>query len=322
MNNSIEMKVDVIVATYNSNGYVKEQLNSILSQTYQNIRVLVRDDGSSDETVSIIKSIALKDDRVVLIEDDLISNGVGENFKRLLKYCSAEYVLLSDQDDVWLDNKIEVLVKFANENFNNAVPSIAYAPGLVVDSDLIGKGLQTNYRNKAATFNDIILMNGGIQGCAMIINKSLYRMALKKDFYWYMHDQVLTTFALAFGSTYFINKALFLYRQHTFNVLGYNASTKFLKIRKYLNRTENTFVINAQSFELFKVFLQLYSSEMKETDASILKKLVTLPHRNIFCKLGFIIRNDICLEHSLIKAVVKVILASNFVEKCARKNNK
>lgn len=322
MNSSNEIKVDIIVATYNSNGYIEEQLDSILSQTYQNIRVLVRDDGSSDDTVNIVKNIASKDHRVELIEDDSSSNGVGENFKKLLTHCNAEYVLLSDQDDVWLDNKIEVLVKFANENFDNATPSIAYAPGLVVDSNLIGNGLLTNYKNKATSFNDILLMNGGIQGCAMIVNKSLYCMALKKDFYWYMHDQVLTLFALAFGSTYFINKALFLYRQHNFNVLGYNSSTKLLKIKKYLFSSDNTYVINIHSVKLFKEFLKLFSSEMKYADTSLMKGVVNLSNKSKSHQIIFIIKNKVHLEHSLIKAIAKVLFATNFIETPIFKNSK
>ncbi|CAG7595945.1 TPA: glycosyltransferase family 2 protein [Escherichia coli] len=308
------IKVDIVLATYNSNGYIKEQLQSILQQTYKNLKVLIRDDGSSDDTVEIIQEIIKSDKRVCLINDDLPSNGVGENFKILLKHCESKFVLLSDQDDVWLPEKVATLVEFAEKNFKDEEPSLAYAPGRVVDSMLIDTGVLTNYKNKATNLRDIFLMNGGIQGCAMIINKALYKKALEKNIFWYMHDQVLTLFALTFGKTYFIKKPLFLYRQHSFNVIGYNSSSLVMKLKKYLLCKPTTFLISKESYQLFKIFYGHYNAEMSGENRNLMSKVIKCKDKSIMLMLCFIFRNNITLNDSLPRALIKCCIAKKIVE--------
>ncbi|QPK17022.1 glycosyltransferase [Pectobacterium versatile] len=122
------MTVNIIMATYNSNGYIKEQISSILSQTYCDFKLLIRDDGSTDNTVEDIMSMAVIDERIILVKDNIESKGVGENFKNILRSSETDYIFLADQDDVWHENKLEELLCFAKENFIAHVPCIAYAP--------------------------------------------------------------------------------------------------------------------------------------------------------------------------------------------------
>ncbi|WP_265523953.1 glycosyltransferase, partial [Providencia heimbachae] len=180
------MIIDIIIASYNGEKYIAEQIASILEQTYENIRLLIRDDGSTDNTVSIIKEFAKKDSRVVFIEDDLGSLHVGENFKNLLSHCSSEYVFLSDQDDFWNKDKVEVLLNFSIENFQKTTPCIAYSAGSVVNENLVDQHIWTINKPKIVNSHDIFLINGGIQGCSMIINRALYMLALENKIQWYM----------------------------------------------------------------------------------------------------------------------------------------
>jgi rhamnosyltransferase len=100
-------KIDILMATYNGEKYIHEQIESIINQTYKNWRLLISDDGSVDGTVEIIKKYIKKDKRIELIEDNLGNLGVVKKFRELLKRAEADYIMFSDQDDIWLNNKIE-----------------------------------------------------------------------------------------------------------------------------------------------------------------------------------------------------------------------
>ena len=87
-------KIDILLATYNGSQYLPEQLDSILSQSYGNINVIIRDDGSSDNTVMIIKEYEQKDNRVKLLNDSLENLGFVRNFEELMKNSTSEYFVV------------------------------------------------------------------------------------------------------------------------------------------------------------------------------------------------------------------------------------
>jgi rhamnosyltransferase len=99
-------KIDILLATYNGEKYVREQIESILHQTYTNFNLLISDDVSKDSTVSILKEYEQKDSRVkVFVQEKNL--GYIRNFEFLLKQVTSNYYMLSDQDDFWLPEKVE-----------------------------------------------------------------------------------------------------------------------------------------------------------------------------------------------------------------------
>ncbi|MBS5112853.1 MAG: glycosyltransferase [Coprobacillus cateniformis] len=100
--------VDILLATYNGEKYIREQIDSILNQTYQDFRILIRDDGSKDETVSIIENYTKKyQGKIVLIQDNIECGSSVSNFMELSKHATADYIMYCDQDDYWFTNKID-----------------------------------------------------------------------------------------------------------------------------------------------------------------------------------------------------------------------
>ena len=115
-----EKKVAVIMSTYNGERFIREQLDSVLNQTYKNIEIIVRDDGSKDNTVSIIKEYQEKCSNIKLYEEKNV--GFVKSFFKLLSLANADYYSYADQDDVWIENKIELAVTELNkldDNFPN-----------------------------------------------------------------------------------------------------------------------------------------------------------------------------------------------------------
>ena len=102
----MEEKIDILLATYNGEKYLKEQLDSILNQTYKNIRLIISDDCSKDSTKEILKEYEQKDERIKVFYQEK-NLGYIKNFEFLLKQVQDEIYMLSDQDDVWLPEKVE-----------------------------------------------------------------------------------------------------------------------------------------------------------------------------------------------------------------------
>ena len=98
-------KVDILVATYNGEKYLKEQLDSILNQTYNNIRIIISDDNSTDGTRDILKQYEANNKITVFYQENNL--GYIKNFEFLLKKVENDIYMLSDQDDVWMPEKIE-----------------------------------------------------------------------------------------------------------------------------------------------------------------------------------------------------------------------
>ena len=133
-------KIDILLATYNGEKYLKEQLDSILNQTYKNIRIIISDDCSKDTTPEILKEYQKKDDRIELhIQKNNL--GVVKNIEFLLKQVKSPYYMLADQDDYWLPEKSEKSLEKLKEEKADLVFG---------DLEVVDKNLKTMY----SSFND------------------------------------------------------------------------------------------------------------------------------------------------------------------------
>ena len=169
-------KVDILLATYNGEKYLEAQLDSILKQSYKDIRLLISDDCSTDGTREILNRYKEKDNRIVLFFQDK-NLGVVKNFEFLLGKVENKYYMLSDQDDIWKDDKIEKSVKKLEETGAD----LAYSDLEVVDENLNViyksywdlKGF-TKRVKKYNTFESLYL-NNYITGCTIISKKEFIK---------------------------------------------------------------------------------------------------------------------------------------------------
>ena len=233
----------VLLSTYNGERFLAEQLNSLLGQSYDNFRIVVRDDGSSDDTPGILRHYAAQHSlRMHLLpSSDHPAGTVGKNlgasasFGCLLQYVldnrqrlglDRAYMLLCDQDDIWFPDKIERQLRqlLAVERKNGvSLPVLVHSDLRVVSGDrqLIAEsltrfqGLETE-RNR---FCQLVISNL-VTGCTALINESLARKALPVPDQAIMHDWWLALVAAAFGELVFMDKALVHYRQHDSNAIG------------------------------------------------------------------------------------------------------
>lgn len=236
MNKNIN-SIDILLATYNGEKYISELLESLSRQTVQHFRVLVHDDGSQDRTVELIRSYETQfSGRMVFLDDGVKFGSAASNFAHLLKYSTASYVAFCDQDDVWLETKIEVLfnaiVKFPTEK-----PALVFSDLLVVDSSLqVLNNSFWNYEkiDPEKTHLKYLLSRNIVTGCAMMINRCLADLATPIPSEAIMHDWWCACLATC-GNIKYISTPLLLYRQHSNNDTGAidrSVTSIFLKLIK------------------------------------------------------------------------------------------
>lgn len=211
-------KVSILVATYNGEKYLRKQLDSILNQTYQNLEIIVQDDGSTDSTLEILKEYADKDPRVSASKNKH-NLGIIQNFYDLIDKSSGDYIAISDQDDIWELNKIEVLLKHIGDQ------SLIYTDSLLIDANDQSRGMtlleKLGHKPKSGRLLTDLFTHNTISGHACIFRSDLKEGILKfrnmsrnKGF---MYDQVIGTIASFNQGIAYYAKPLTLHRIHDSN---------------------------------------------------------------------------------------------------------
>jgi glycosyltransferase involved in cell wall biosynthesis len=217
--------VSVVLATYNGEKYLKEQIDSILRQTYTSIELVITDDCSTDSTRKILQEYADKYEnvRVYFNERNL---GFIQNFEKTVKYAQGEYIAFADQDDVWLPEKIQCLVDGIGDNM------LVYSDSAYIDAD--GNPMSkkiSDYRNLICGKNLYALDSESgiwVAAHAMMFRRELLDSALPFSVY-ISHDTWLTYIAMLKGTIAVVPKVLVLYRQHGNNMVGGLSCHKIMK---------------------------------------------------------------------------------------------
>ena len=219
------------MSTYNSQEFIAQQIQSIQKQTFENWNLLIRDDGSSDETPKIIADFAKSDARIRFINADKRENfGVIKNFYTLLKYEKADYYFFSDQDDVWQPQKLELTLASV-EKENNQIPLMVYTDLTVVDRDLqvLHDSMIKTQSHHANTSLLEELTENTVTGGTMMVNHCLAKQWKHCYDDLIMHDWYLALLAASLGKLIYLDETTELYRQHESNVLGARTWSKRLK---------------------------------------------------------------------------------------------
>lgn len=238
-------KIAILMSTYNGGQYLQVQIESLLSQTNQNWILFVRDDGSKDNTVEIIRSYQKSHDNIIYIEDNL-NLGACKSFLYLLDLVDADYYMFCDQDDVWLPTKIERTIKemLLFESATIDTPIVVCTDLSLVDSDLniiqpsMWKyaGLLPRYLKKWKFLQVCNIFTG----CTMMINRAAKQISLSDSSRAKMHDSWIGLSVSAHGGYIAtIEEPMILYRQHSSNVLGsppHPGKTYYLKKLKSLKK--------------------------------------------------------------------------------------
>lgn len=217
--------VAILMCTYNSCRFIGEQLDSLCRQTYTDFDVYIRDDGSKDDTVSVIRDYACKDARLHLL-NDITGRGPRDGFLWLLANVTADYYMFCDHDDVWLPTKVEQSVRLMDKQPDvDTTPIIVGSNLKLVDSclNVIAESYWQVRHYTHGSFNDkyFHLVYNNIPGCVMTINQRAKEVSLPYPDTAAMHDQWIAAAVLwRGGRVELIAEPQMLYRQHESNVVG------------------------------------------------------------------------------------------------------
>lgn len=223
--------ISVCMATYNGEKYIIEQLLSILKQIESTDEVIISDDHSTDNTLEVIKS--LNDSRIKIFTNDK-EKGYTRNFENALEKASGDIIFLSDQDDVWMNDKVQICLDALK------ISDFLVHDGKIVDQDLKEKYNSVfEFRNARKGFI-VNFINIKYLGCCMVFKKSVLVKSLPfpNDQYLTTHDSWLTLVAEMYFKVSLIQNPLILYRRHGDNTSlggasGTNSLLKKIEIRLY-----------------------------------------------------------------------------------------
>ena len=218
--------ISVAMATYNGEKYIKEQIKSILVNLEKNDELIISDDGSTDDTLKIIKSF--KDKRIKIVDGP--HDGIKQNFANAISKCKGKYIFLSDQDDIWMNNKVKNVLNV----FNMLKCTLVNHNAEIVDENMIVISPYSTFewRKSGNGFLKNIIKYSYI-GCCMAFDSSLKDKILPIPNDIEMHDQWIGLINENYGKSYFLDEKLIKYRRHGANAskLKHGSLSKMFKNR-------------------------------------------------------------------------------------------
>lgn len=253
------MKVIVLLSSYNGERYIKDQIESILQQTIH-CELVVRDDGSSDKTQEILKEYERKGKLTWYTGQNL---GPCDSFLNLIKNAGeANYYALSDQDDVWDEDKIEKgLEKISANKY-----SLYFCKRRIVDINLNELNVQNTYVRSVKP--NTALIEGIAYGCTMLFNYNVKKAIekLNQHYHDYMHDALIYRLVSLCGTVIYDEKPHISYRQHGDNVVGHELTGVKRWIQRFenLSKRKNSSTRSDCAKEIYENYLNIVKPEYRQ----------------------------------------------------------
>lgn len=263
-------KVQVLLSAYNGEQYISEQIQSILNQTHAAVSILIRDDGSTDKTMELLDQwVTTHPDKIKLIKGTNV--GVVSSFFELLLAADAEadYYCFCDQDDVWLDHKVEHAIARLDSSIYTEVPAMVFTSTYLTDDKLNRKGAWPKPPAQEPSFFNALYENIAI-GATITMNRSARNLFINSQSVdsqkVLMHDWWFYLLVSAFGTVIYDNKPSMLYRQHNNNVVGGSNSivgklkSKWASFKRHTGKD----LLHKQASEFDRIYGSRLTGEQKE----------------------------------------------------------
>jgi len=308
--------VDILLAVYNGEKYLQEQLESIGNQTYKDWRLIVRDDGSTDGSADIVSAFRKRNpEKVFLNVNDKPAGGAKGNFLKLLGDAAAPYVMFCDQDDIWLPDKVEKTyegMKELESDTKSNIPLLVYTDLFVVDDSLnIISDSFSDYMNlpKEVSLEKLIIQNT-VTGCTVMINtvlKDLLKEAKDPDKI-LMHDHFAAIISQSMGIIKKIHEPTIYYRQHQGNSIGAENADSVGYLYRRFKRGRKLFKRDLRdSFMQIDYYLQLYGESLKDNSVKdLLERYARLRYCSKIKRVIFYLKYRV-LKYGLIRKIMQII---------------
>jgi glycosyltransferase involved in cell wall biosynthesis len=274
---SIKPEIDVLMATWNGSRFIEEQLDSLFRQTFQNFRLIVRDDGSSDSTLQIVEQYRSRHPDSVLVRKNPSRQGACRNFSLLAEESTAPYFAFSDQDDIWRADKLELELATAKsiETEHGAHTAVL----VFSDMELVGHDNQLmahsvwkmKHVNPHRASLGSMLVQNLVSGCTVLGNRSLLLHGMPIPEEAFMHDFWLGLVAAAFGILVPLDATTVRYRQHRHNAMGAGSGLRMVDAFKRLLGDPSFKQGIEKSRRQAQKFSERYASQLSNEQKEILQ---------------------------------------------------
>lgn len=307
-------KVQVLLSAYNGEQYISEQIQSILNQTHAAVSILIRDDGSTDKTMELLDQwVTTHPDKIKLIKGTNV--GVVSSFFELLRAADteADYYCFCDQDDVWLDHKVEHAIARLDSSIYTEVPAMVFTSTYLTDDELNRKGTWPKPPAQEPSFFNALYENIAI-GATITMNQSarnlfIYSQSVDSQKV-LMHDWWFYLLISAFGTVIYDNTPSMLYRQHSNNVVGGSNSivgkfkSKWASFKRHTGRD----LLYKQASE----FDRIYGSRLTDIQKEQLMLFLT-PRRRFIDRLHYARKSKLYRQSRAESLLFKIFILTGFI---------
>lgn len=306
--------VSIAMCTYNGDRFIREQIDSILSQTYSNIEIVIVDDGSKDNTLSIINEYLKNDNRIKFFQNKK-NLGFVKNFEYAISLCSGDYIALADQDDIWKKDKIEVFIKNIGNNL------LIYSDAILVDkySKEIGKELiRPNGNLVKGKCNKAFIFYNCVSGNTLMFKRELIKYILPIPNEMAFHDIWIAFVASTIGTITYTDIAYTYYRRYSEQVTK-DIERDYTSVFDRFKKKQVSYLITANNLiDSCKVFKTLNNIDV---DMGIILDTV-IEHYSTYENGYFNFRMYRCLKKykSEIFAIKKEHKVDRYIRKYSSKN--
>lgn len=276
--------IDILMAVYNGEKYLAQQIDSILGQSVGDWHLYICDDGSKDSSFRISSDYAEKyPELITAFRNDKPTGSACANFMGMLKNSASDYVMFSDQDDFWLPDKIKLTLEKMTElemEYPHS-PVLVHSELEITDGELnVTAPSFTRFQGLEPKYTSLnrLLCQNNITGCTVMMNSALTDLVKNVPAeFMLMHDWWAGLAAAAFGHIGFVEKPLIKYRQHGDNQLGAVNNRSLVGaakiVKQRLSTKKRLSVTYAQAEKFYMQYTSMLSSESRE----ILETYIDIP---------------------------------------------
>jgi len=290
--------ISILLASYNGEKYITQQIDSLFEQTVQDFKLYICDDKSTDNTYKIIEEYASRyPDKIFVSQNEKNLGGAKYNFIQMMTEHKDDYVMLCDQDDIWMPDKIEKTLKKIKEMEDRSgkeKPLLVHTNLCITDKDLniVSQSYwdKVNARVEEKKLSKVLVQNFAA-GCTMIYNRAFGELVSKEPEFFIMHDWWLVILASAFGEIGEIREPTILYRQHDSNELGTNKRGEASHIAHKVFNVQEIKETLSSTYKQADSFLSLYGDILSKKNFEIVKAYGTIPRVGKFKRLKIIFKH-------------------------------
>lgn len=289
--------VTVLLAVYNGEKYLKSQIDSLLDQTFKEIKIIIRDDGSNDNSTRIIAEYCKNYPQIISTVEGVPTGNAARNFARLLEVCDDDYIMFCDQDDIWLPEKIEKTLEAvkSQEGKCGEIPVLAHSDLKVVDQNL--NVISDSFFNFQKLCQDNVtlprlLTQNYVTGCTVMINRALKEKCGTIPPSCIMHDWWLALVAVLFGKIICLKNPTILYRQHSGNQVGAKSAYGVAFIKRKLATLDKVRENYSATYTQAAALIDCYRNVLSAEHRHILEVYCSMQNMNKINRIRIIRKYD------------------------------